>query len=40
MSEDEAAKELISDLKDTSEFLSAQLFTDNVVNPCISGTYK
>jgi len=39
-SEEEAAKELISDRKDSSKYLSVQLFTDNAVNPCINGTYK
>lgn len=36
----DAAKEfLLSDLQDTSEYLSVQFYKDNTVNPCMESTY-
>ena len=36
-----AAEEyLLTDLEDTSEYLSVQYFTDNAINPCMDSTYR
>ncbi|XP_013407640.1 uncharacterized protein LOC106171732 [Lingula anatina] len=34
-----ASKYLLNDFNDDSEFSSVQLFTENVMNPCLSSTY-
>ena len=35
-----AAEEfLLSDLQDSSQYLSVQYFTDNAINPCLNSTY-
>ena len=31
---------LLTDLEDTSEYLSVQMFTDDAINPCIESTYN
>ena len=37
----EAATEyLLSDFNDTSTYLSAQIYRDNAINPCMESTYR
>lgn len=36
----EAERYLLTDLQDTSSYLSVQYFTDNAINPCVNGTYS
>jgi hexosaminidase len=35
-----AEKYLLTDFKDTSQYVSVQLFNDNTINPCLESTYN
>ena len=37
---DKAGKYLLSELGDTSQYLSIQMFRDNALNPCLNSTYN